>query len=42
MTTVWQWCRSRSSMLIAAACSGRYRPQESNGQWDPMPSERHS
>lgn len=25
MTTVWQWCSSRSSMLVAVVCSGRNR-----------------
>ncbi len=42
VTTTWQWCRSRSSMLTAVVCSGRKRPQDSNGQCDPMPSARRS
>jgi hypothetical protein len=42
VTTVWQWCRSRSSMLTAVVCSGRKRPQDSNGQWLPMPNARRS
>ncbi len=25
MTTVWPWCRTRSSMLTAVVCSGRNR-----------------
>ena len=40
--TVWQWCRSRSSMLTAVVCSGRNRPQDSKGQGDAMPSDRCS
>ena len=42
VTTVWQWCRSRSSRLTAVVCSGRNRPQDSKGQCDPMPRERRS
>jgi hypothetical protein len=33
---------SRSSMLTAVVCSGRKRPQDSKGQWLPMPSARRS
>lgn len=28
VTTVWQWCRSRSSMLTAVVCSGRNRSRD--------------
>ena len=34
MTTVTAWCSSRSSRATAVVCSGRKRPQDSNGQWD--------
>ena len=34
MTTTMAWCRSRSSRLTAVVCSGRNRPQCSNGQCD--------
>ena len=27
-------------MLTAVVCSGRKRPQDSNGQWDPRPRDR--
>ena len=37
MTTVTAWCRSRSSRATAVVCSGRKRPQDSNGQWDATP-----
>ena len=40
--TMWQWCRSRSSMLTAMVCSGRKRPQDSNGQFEPIPSDLRS
>ena len=36
------WCSSRSSRLTAVVCSGRNRPQSSNGQCEPMPSDRRS
>jgi hypothetical protein len=42
VTTTWQWCRSRPGRLTAVVCSGRNRPQNSNGQSEPMPSERRS
>jgi hypothetical protein len=42
VTTTLQWCSSRSSRLTAVVCSGRKRPQDSNGQCEPMPRERRS
>ena len=40
--TTTAWCSSRSSRLTAVVCSGRKRPQSSNGQCDPMPRDRRS
>ena len=40
MTTTLAWWSSRSSRLTAVVCSGRNRPQDSNGQWEAMPRAR--
>jgi hypothetical protein len=37
MTTVTAWCRA-----TAVVCSGRKRPQDSNGQWEATPRERRA
>ena len=42
VTTTAAWWSSRSSRLTAVVCSGRKRPQSSNGQCDPMPRDRRS
>ncbi len=42
VATTTLWWRSRSSRLTAVVCSGRKRPQSSNGQCDPIPSDRRS
>ena len=39
MTTVTLWWSRRSSRATAVVCSGRKRPQDSNGQWDATPSD---
>ena len=39
MTTL-AWWSSRSCRLTAVVCSGRNRPQDSNGQWLAMPRAR--
>ena len=41
MTTLAWWSR-RSRRLTAVVCSGRNRPQDSNGQWLAIPSARLS
>jgi hypothetical protein len=42
VTTTTAWCSSRSRRLTAVVCSGRNRPQSSNGQCEPMPRDRRS
>jgi hypothetical protein len=41
VTMTLAWWRRRSGRLAAVVCSGRNRPQDSNGQWlaDPAPRE---